>query len=185
MKLFPIFLFLLLITAEKKFSQELKNIKKHNLQKILNLSDLKTISEARDRQGIVEQEKLIDYSNCGNEFPQLPGSFPCSLMSNEFMNSNETISYGTTQGGKIFIKKYYNNKNNKVFYEISAEEEDHRIKITYKEDGYISYYIYLNNLVIFHWKGNLEKSLVEIFIIEIDEKDKVKNIKKWSFLNEK
>ncbi len=131
-------------------------------------------------------ELLVPYSSCGEDFPILPGGFPCSFLSDEISSGGEPLVMDV-EGGKIELKISKENSNfgGKVFL-ISDEEEKDRneflIVAFYNKQNYISHYFHKNYLVIFQWKGEKNApTLTKIYEIWLNSENQISNIKRISF----
>ena len=160
-----------------------RNLKVSEISSILKLLKLESLDTLLKKNGTFYKSLTVDYTNCGSEFPDLPGNFPCSFLSDDFSREerSEDISMGSTPGGKISIDQY-RLKDQTYFFEISGgEDEEHRMRLFYRKDRFISHYIFSNQLILFHWEGNDEKSLTEVFRVTLGKKNQVLNIGRIDF----
>ena len=106
-------------------SKEVKiNINNKNINKIYKIFEIKDFSKIKDYKTQFNNGINYQYSNCGSEFPPLPGNFPCSFLSDDFF-SNETPAMGSSLGGTVFIKKGINQSPfGGSVIEVSSEEDD-------------------------------------------------------------
>ena len=163
-------------------SKEVKiNINNKNINKIYKIFEIKDFSKIKDYKTQFNNGKNYQYSNCGSEFPPLPGNFPCSFLSDDFF-SNETPAMGSSLGGTVFIKKGINQSPfGGSVIEVSSEEDDEfKLRLFYSKDKFIKSYIFNDYLVLFRWTGKENKSLTEIFILII-KKEEVTSIRRIRF----
>jgi hypothetical protein len=132
--------------------------------------------------------KPVEYSGCGEDFPKLPGDFPCTFLSDEISQGTSEETYQMdASSGKIDVKISKNDSEmgGKVFYvsdEDGADQKEFLLRVFYKKDRFISYYIYKNQLTYFEWegKGN-DKTLVAVYILNLTDKQEPENIRRISF----
>jgi hypothetical protein len=163
-------------------SKEVKiNINNKNINKIYKIFEIKDFSKIKDFKTQFNNGINYQYSNCGSEFPPLPGNFPCSFLSDDFF-SNETPAMGSSPGGTVFIKKGINRSPfGGSVIEVSSEEDDEfKLRLFYSKDKFIKSYIFNDYLVLFRWTGKENKSLTEIFILII-KKEEVTSIRRIRF----
>jgi hypothetical protein len=163
-------------------SKEVKiNINNKNINKIYKMFEIKDFSKIKDFKTQFNNGINYQYSNCGSEFPPLPGNFPCSFLSDDFF-SNETPAMGSSPGGTVFIKKGINRSPfGGSVIEVSSEEDDEfKLRLFYSKDKFIKSYIFNDYLVLFRWTGKENKSLTEIFILII-KKEEVTSIRRIRF----
>jgi hypothetical protein len=163
-------------------SKEVKiNINNKNINKIYKIFEIKDFSKIKDYKTQFNNGINYQYSNCGSEFPPLPGNFPCSFLSDDFF-SNETPAMGSSLGGTVFIKKGINQSPfGGSVIEVSSEEDDEfKLRLFYSKDKFIKSYIFNDYLVLFRWTGKENKSLTEIFILII-KKEEVTSIRRIRF----
>jgi hypothetical protein len=137
------------------------------------------------------KEILVPYSNCKDDFPLMPGQFPCSFLSDEhsIKKSVEDINSENSEGGRIGIKvsKEKNLLGGKVLLVGEDESSDgskneDKLVVYYLKNNYISHYTFKNFLTIFKWKGEKgEETLVSIFVIRFDDKNRVFASKRIDF----
>lgn len=163
----------------KKISEKtfFKEINKKFFEKILQNRQIKLYWNG---------ELLVPYSSCGEDFPVLPGGFPCSFLSDEISDGKEPLVMDV-EGGRIEIKVSKENSQfgGKVFL-ISDEEEKDRdeflILAFYNKHNYISHYFHKNYLVLFKWEGKGEvQTLVKIYQIQFTPENQISSIKRISF----
>jgi hypothetical protein len=157
------------------------NINEKNINKIYDKFKIKNLNEFILFQSNYETEQNISYSNCGSDFPELPGNFPCSFLSDEFFT--ESLSVGSSPGGTVYVQKAKkkNMFGGKVFEVSSGEEEEFKLKLFYSKDGYIRAYTFKNMILLFQWEGKETRSLTEIFKLGINEKYEIKSIRRIRF----
>lgn len=181
-KFFCIFIIIIFIINYNLNSKEVKiNVNEKNISKIFDKVKIKNLNSFIQFQSNYDTEQNISYSNCGSDFPELPGNFPCSFLSDEFFT--ESLSVGSSPGGTVFVQKA-KSKNvfgGKVFEVSSGEEEEFKLKLFYSKDGYIKAYTFKNMILLFQWVGKETHSLTEIFKLGIDKKNEIKSIRRIRF----
>ncbi len=174
--------FILLIGSNPLSSSDKKiNVNQNNISKILNRIQLKNFNPLIQFTSEYEGERKISYTNCGSDFPILPGNFPCSFLSDEFFS--ESLSVGSSPGGTVFIQRAVkvNEFGGTVLVVSSGEEEEFNLKLFYSKDRYIKAYTYKKYLLLFHWIGKENKSLIEIFKLRLDDKNEIQSIRRIRF----
>jgi hypothetical protein len=177
-----IYLLFFILFTQGIISKEVKiNINNKNINKIYKIFEIKDFSKIKDYKTQFNNGINYQYSNCGSEFPPLPGNFPCSFLSDDFF-SNETPAMGSSLGGTVFIKKGINQSPfGGSVIEVSSEEDDEfKLRLFYSKDKFIKSYIFNDYLVLFRWTGKENKSLTEIFILII-KKEEVTSIRRIRF----
>jgi hypothetical protein len=177
-----LYLLFFILFTQGIISKEVKiNINNKNINKIYKIFEIKDFSKIKDYKTQFNNGKNYQYSNCGSEFPPLPGNFPCSFLSDDFF-SNETPAMGSSLGGTVFIKKGINQSPfGGSVIEVSSEEDDEfKLRLFYSKDKFIKSYIFNDYLVLFRWTGKENKSLTEIFILII-KKEEVTSIRRIRF----
>jgi hypothetical protein len=157
------------------------NATEKNINKIFDKLKIKNLNSVVSFQSNYETEQNISYSNCGSDFPELPGNFPCSFLSDEFFT--ESLSVGSSPGGTVYVQKA-KNKNTyggNVFEVSSGEEEEFKLKLFYSKDGYLRAYTFKDMILLFLWVGKESRSLTEIFKLRINEKNEIKSIRRIRF----
>ncbi|MCB1179160.1 MAG: hypothetical protein KDK36_16370 [Leptospiraceae bacterium] len=170
------------------FSQTKEEIltdkKKEKLLKKIYWSKIKS---SISKNYSVDFSKLVDYNGCGENFPSLPGKYPCSLLSDEYSkggleeNLSDLFSRGKIEikvssdtnsfGGKVYIISDNSNKDNKYL-----------LKAFFGKDRFLSFYIYKKNIVYFKWSGKGEtKSISSIYVVDLNEKKEPENIRRILF----
>jgi hypothetical protein len=170
-----------LISVPLESSEVKINVNQKNIIKILDRIRLKNINSLYKFTSEYEGERNISYTNCGSDFPELPGNFPCSFLSDEFFS--ESLSVGSSPGGTVFIQKAINKSEfgGSVFIVSSGEEEEFNLKLYYSKDRYIRAYTYKNRILLFHWVGKENKSLIEIFKLRMNENKEIQSIRRIRF----
>ena len=177
-----LFIILFIIFSQEIFSKEIKiNLNTKNIKKIYNMFGIKDFSKIIHFKAEFNNGKNYQYSNCGSEFPSLPGNFPCSFLSDDFF-SMDTPAMGSSPGGTVFIKKGNTlSPFGGSAIEVSSEEDDEfKLKLFYSKDKFIKSYIFNEHLVLFRWIGKENKSLTEIYILAI-KKEEVTSIRRIRF----
>ena len=144
--------------------------------------DVKKYYEFLTFQSEFEAEVNLPYSNCGREFPALPGDFPCSFLMDEYADTSNGISEKKDNSVSIRIAK--TKWSGGKMYEVSSGEADEfRMRLFYDNKKYIKCYTYNDYLVVFYWKGVSEKTLMEIQVLKI-RNNMISDIKRINY-NEK
>jgi hypothetical protein len=181
-KFIYIFIILTNISIFNLNAKEVKiNVNEKNINKIFEKMKIKNLNSFILFQSKYDTEQNISYSNCGSDFPELPGNFPCSFLSDEFFT--ESLSVGSSPGGTVYVQKA-KSKNmfgGKVFEVSSGEEEEFKLKLFYSKDGYILAYTFRNMILLFQWVGKKTRSLTEIYKLGINEKNEIKSIRRLRF----
>jgi hypothetical protein len=178
---------ILLVLPIFLFAQEWVELETEKLPTILKQISWEKILKTKKAKMEWEGERMVSYSGCGQDFPELPGGFPCSFLSDEFSEGDgETYPFDES-GGKIALKisKQNSKMGGKVFL-ISDEEGSDRqeflLNAFYRKDRFLSHYFHKDKLVIFRWEGKgSEKALVAIFIASMDSKGSLVSIKRLKF----
>ncbi len=182
-KIYKIILFInLLFIPTLIFSKEVKiNLNEKNISKIYKIFNIKELNNLLQFKTEFTEGKNYQYSNCGSEFPALPGNFPCSFLSDDF-SSLDSPTLGSSLGGTVFIKKGIKKSPfGGSSIEVSSEEDDEfKMKLFYSKDNFIKSYIFNDFLVLFRWLGKDNKSLTEIYILKI-KNDGITSIKRIRF----
>ena len=155
-------------------------ITKNNLNKIYKIYQLKNFESILDEKYIFSGEKNLFYSNCGNDFPVLPGNFPCSFLSDEFLD--DEISISNTSGGQVSVRQSsIKSKLGGYVYEVSSgEDEEFKLILYYGKHSYINLYKYIDNIIVFNWSKGKNKALLDIYILKIYSKE-ITSIKRIKF----
>ncbi len=165
-----------------------KNLSEKEKDKFLKKIKWTKVKSSFQKKYEFSTSKPVEYSGCGEDFPKLPGDFPCTFLSDEFSpGANEETYPMDANSGKIDIKISKNDSEigGKVFYvsdEDGADQKEFLLKIFYKKDRFISYYVYKNQLTYFEWegKGN-DKTLVAVYILNLTEKQEPESIRRIGF----
>lgn len=175
-----LYLIVLLFCQKDLLPKESKNIifyKKNSL--IQNNLNINKLNEFLSFQSNYEPEVNMPYSNCGREFPELPGNFPCSFLMDEYTDALPTEL--EARGNLVSIRKAIKNWSGGGVYEVSSGEADeYKMSLFYDKNKYIISYTYRDFLVLFHWKGKQEKSLMKVEILSIRENE-ISGIKRIYF----
>ncbi|HMV77282.1 MAG TPA: hypothetical protein PK453_17410 [Leptospiraceae bacterium] len=178
-----LFLMASFLNADSAF----KKVSDKEKEKILKKINFERIKKNLDVKLVLGKEKSIPYSNCSDEFPSLPGSFPCSFLSYEDVSSasEETgKSIDVQDGGFINIKvsEIDSAFGGKLVIVSPGEESEFLLKIFYRKDGFISHYINKNSLIFFDWVNEKEGiTLKKIYLLELDEKKNASKLKRVEF----
>lgn len=137
------------------------------------------------------QEIMVPYSMCQEGFPDLPGQFPCSFLSDEhsIQKSVEDVHNENGAGGRVGIRvsKEKNLLGGKVFMVGEDKGSDGTVnedllQVFYLKNNYISHYIYKDQIILFKWVGKKgEESLVSILIIKFNKKKTIDYTKRIDF----
>ena len=177
-----IILLIFFIFNKEILSRDVKiNINKKNINKIYNIFKIDNFSKILKFKTEFINGKNYQYSNCGSEFPPLPGNFPCSFLSDDFF-SNDSPALGSSPGGTVFIKEGNSNSpfGGSIIEVSSEEDEEFKLKLFYSKDKFIKSYIFNDYLVLFRWTGKENKSLTEIFIL-LFKKEEIISIRRIRF----
>jgi hypothetical protein len=169
------------------FSHEWQEVETSKLPLIFKQISWEKILASKNYKLEWRGEKMVSYSGCGEDFPELPGGFPCSFLSDEFSEGNGEVYPFDASGGKIALK--ISKENTKIggkAFLISDEEEKDReeflIRAFYRKDRFLSHYFYKNKLVIFRWEGKgQEKALTLIYIASFDSRGNITSFKRLKF----
>lgn len=191
--LFFILLFVLTLSASEK---EFVSVPKNKTAKVL-----KSVAYATIRSTLLVsygegEEKESVYTSCSENFPSMPGDFPCNYLDyegttlevapNSATNDGEATEGSDPEdiypGGKVTIKRIKQkspNLNGKVVF--LGEGED-QLKLFYGPKGQISHYLYRQTLVIFKWDLSLtEPSLVGLLFVYVNKDYFPEDVKEFSF----
>lgn len=190
---FFVFLFALSVFASEK---ELKNIPKNKAAKVL-----KSVAYATIRSTLLVPygegvEKESTYTPCSENFPTMPGDFPCNYLDwegttlevapasgvSEGESTDNTDPEDVYPGGKVVLKQVKQkspNLNGKVV--LLGEGED-QLKLFYGPKGQISHYLYRQTLVIFKWNlSGSEPSLIGLLFVNVNRDYFPEVVKEYSF----
>jgi len=155
-----------------------------------NLSaKLKGIAFATIRTSIIKKYtfseiKDIRYIPCPSDFPELPGEFPCNLLSwndstlnietqtnvNDAENLEIESPLEDLSGGRVNIN-ISNAKSPNIGGLVAklGEDEDH-LQLFYHKNDYISHYKFQSQVVVFQWK-EIENvnTLIGVMILKLDQ----------------
>ncbi|TGL90146.1 hypothetical protein EHQ68_01565 [Leptospira congkakensis] len=191
--LLTIFFFTFTVFASEK---ELKSIPKSKTAKVL-----KSVAYATIRSTLLVSyadgvEKQSTYTPCSDNFPSMPGDFPCNYLDyegttlevapNSAVNEGEATEGSDPEdvypGGKVTIKQIKQkspNLNGKVV--LLGEGED-QLKLFYGPKGQISHYIFRQTLVIFKWDvSRSEPSLIGLLFVNVNRDYFPQDVKEYSF----
>ncbi|TGK52012.1 hypothetical protein EHQ16_14445 [Leptospira kanakyensis] len=191
--LFVIFLFTFNTFASEK---ELKTIPKSKTAKVLKSVAYATIRSTLLVSYVEGEEKESNYTPCSENFPSMPGDFPCNYLDYEgttlevapssAVNEGEATEGSDPEdvypGGKVTIKQIKQkspNLNGKVV--LLGEGED-QLKIFYQPKGQISHYIFRKTLVIFKWDvSRSEPSLTGLLFVNVTRDFFPEEVREYSF----
>ncbi|BDA79333.1 hypothetical protein LPTSP3_g22630 [Leptospira kobayashii] len=157
--------------SKKQFSSKLKGIA------------FATIRSTITKDYSFTESREVKYVPCNDEFPKLPGDFPCSLLSwdedlividdKKKTEDAESVDLEVTEehelGGKVMVllsKIKSPNQNGKV---VLFGEGEETLKLFYQPSGFISHYQFKEEVVAFKWETNSGKlTLVGIVILKLD-----------------
>ncbi|EMY69382.1 hypothetical protein LEP1GSC199_2311 [Leptospira vanthielii serovar Holland str. Waz Holland = ATCC 700522] len=191
--IFSIFLFTLTVFASEK---ELKTVPKNKTAKALKSVAFATIrSTLLVTYGEAEERESV-YTPCSENFPSMPGDFPCNYLDYEGTTLEVAPSSGVSAGeateasdpedvypgGKVIIKLIKQkspNLNGKVVF--LGEGED-QLKLFYGPKGQISHYLFRQTLVIFKWDSSTPiPSLVGLLFVNVNKDYFPEEVKEYSF----
>ncbi|EOQ98175.1 hypothetical protein LEP1GSC195_0989 [Leptospira wolbachii serovar Codice str. CDC] len=190
---FLVFLFALTVFASEK---ELKTVPKNKTAKVLKSVAFATIRSTLLVTYGEGEEKESAYTPCSENFPNMPGDFPCNYLDYEGTTLEVAPSSGVHEGeateasdpedvypgGKVMIKLIKQkspNLNGKVV--LLGEGED-QLKLFYGPKGQISHYIFRQSLVIFKWDTSIAiPSLVGLLFVNVNRDYFPEEVKEYSF----
>lgn len=190
---FLIFIFTITVLASEK---EFKTIPKNKTAKVLKSVAFATIRSTLLVSYGEGEEKESVYTPCSENFPSMPGDFPCNYLDYEGTTLEVAPSSGVNEGeategsdpedvnpgGKVvikLIKQKSPNLNGKVVF--LGEGED-QLKLFYGPKGQISHYLYRQTLVIFRWDLSSEvPSLISLVFVNTNKEYFPEEVKEYSF----
>lgn len=191
--LFFSFLFVFAVYASEK---EFVAVPKNKTAKILKSVAYATIRSTLLVSYAEGEEKESVYTSCSENFPSMPGDFPCNYLDYEgttmevapssSVNDGEATEGSDPEdvypGGKVtikLIKQRSPNLNGKVV--LLGEGED-QLKLFYGPKGQISHYLFRQTLVIFKWDVSLsEPSLIGLLFVNVNKEFFPEDVKEFSF----
>ncbi len=171
-------------SGSQLFSKEGKNFQPLPAKK-LN-SKLRTIAYATIRSTLsktydFKQAQDYRYLPCSEEFPELPGDFPCNFLTQPEPQKEEPVNVDsveatddgvlteTMEGGIISAaegKIQSPNLNGKV---LMLGEGEEALTLFYHKNSYISHYRIGNQLVVFLWQNQKGKeTLTQILLFKLN-----------------
>ncbi|TGN10032.1 LIC_11883 family protein [Leptospira ilyithenensis] len=170
---------------KKQFSSKLKKIA------------FATIRSTITRDYPFTESREVKYVPCNGEFPELPGDFPCSLLSwdedlividdKKKIEDAESVDPEVIEehelGGRVMVllsKTKSPNQNGKV---VLFGEGEETLKLFYQPSGFISHYHFKEEVIVFKWETNSGKlTLMGIVILKLDSDSFPIGGKELSFL---
>ncbi|HMV45862.1 MAG TPA: hypothetical protein PK079_07660 [Leptospiraceae bacterium] len=188
---YPLILISLFLVSNVSVFAETKwvTIGKAQTDKVLKEFNYDKIEKSVKDKYKFGKESVVNYSMCQENFPELPGQFPCNFLTDEYSikKNAEDVSSENAAGGKIGIRisKEKNILGGKVFLvgEDKASDgtvNEDMLQVYYLKNNYISHYIFKNQWILFQWKGKKgEETLVSILVLQFKNKeiDSLKRIK--------
>jgi len=184
---------LLLVCSFSFLSAESKWVKlvKTDREKALKEFGYENVEKASTTKFTYSKEIIVPYSMCQEGFPELPGQFPCSFLSDEhsIKKSVEDVNSEGGAGGRVGIRvsKEKNSFGGKVFLVGEDQSSDGTVnedmlEVYYLKNNYISHYKYKDQLVLFKWKGMKgEETLISILVIKLDKNKEISFSKRIDF----
>lgn len=193
-----LFIFFVLVFALSVFAseKELKTVLKNKTPKVLKSVAFATIRSTLLISYGEGEEKESVYTPCSENFPNMPGDFPCNYLDYEGTTLEVAPSSGVNEGeategsdpedvypgGKVvlkLIKQRSPNLNGKVVF--LGEGED-QLKLFFHPKGQISHYLFRQTLVIFKWDSSTPiPSLVGLLFVNINRDYFPEEVKEYSF----
>lgn len=173
------------LSAESKWQKVTDKNKSKVLKEFNFEKTLKTLKEKAE----FGKENSVPYSMCDEKFPEMPGQFPCSFLTDEYSESSgEDVKNDSSAGGKTGLKisKKNSSLGGKVMI-LGEDEEDGKVnedllKLYFKSDKYISHYQYKNTVVLFKWTGKKgEETLISILQLKLGKSEKPQDLKRIQF----
>ncbi|MCE9500243.1 MAG: hypothetical protein K8R21_07075 [Leptospira sp.] len=106
----------------------------------------------------------FEYYLCSEKFPELPGNFPCSFLSTDFMAGKAVSTLGGIEGGRIpvsFSEKKTGSGGVTLVLGERDRKDPNQVFVFYNLAGRVSFYKMNRVLVIFKWTGDAN-TLTEI-----------------------
>jgi hypothetical protein len=182
---------LLLLTSNLGAESKWVKLSKPEREKAFKEFEYDKVQKAVAAKYNYSKEIIVPYSMCQEGFPELPGQFPCSFLSDEhsIKKSVEDVNSETGAGGRVGIRvsKEKNSLGGKVFLVGEDQSSDGTVnedmlQVFYLKNNYISHYTYKDQLVLFKWKGAKgEEALVSILIVKFDKNKEVSFSKRIDF----
>ncbi|WP_411823068.1 LIC_11883 family protein [Leptospira sp. 'Mane'] len=156
-----------------------------------------TIRSTITREYSFTESKEVKYVPCTDEFPKLPGDFPCSLLSwdedlividdKKKVTDAESIEVEPVEdhelGGSVLVllsRTKSPNQNGKV---VLFGEGEETLKLFYLPSGFVSHYHFKNEVIVFKWANDSGKlSLTGIVILKLDSETFPVSGKELNFL---
>ena len=185
--IFFLILFFSSLSAEGQWEKLLKKDRENALKEF----DYDKVKKTNSTSFTYSKEITVPYSMCQEGFPDLPGQFPCSFLSDEhsIKKSVEDINSETGAGGRVGIRvsKEKNSFGGKVFLVGEDQGSDGTVnedmlQVFYLKNNYISHYKYRDQVVLFKWKGSKgEETLISILVVKLDKTKEVSFAKRINF----
>ncbi|MBP7284302.1 MAG: hypothetical protein KBA66_22135 [Leptospiraceae bacterium] len=185
--IFFLILFFSSLSAEGQWEKLLKKDRENALKEF----DYDKVKKTNSTSFTYSKEITVPYSMCQEGFPDLPGQFPCSFLSDEhsIKKSVEDINSETGAGGRVGIRvsKEKNSFGGKVFLVGEDQGSDGTVnedmlQVFYLKNNYISHYKYKDQVVLFKWKGAKgEETLISILVVKLDKTKEVSFAKRINF----
>lgn len=198
MKFLFVFTFFCAIIVGNLFSSDakLKLIPKQKTAKVLKSVAYATIrSTVMGTYSRLEEKETI-YQTCTDEFPSMPGDFPCNFLdftgTTDQVNVQSEISDGEFAEGRDpedinpsgnirfkISKEKSRNLNGNV---ILLGEGESKLSLFYHPKGQISHYLFQNTIVIFVWKPSLENpQLSHLYFVKVNRDYFPEEVKEYTF----
>nr|WP_243836366.1 hypothetical protein [Leptospira meyeri] len=195
-RLFLLFFILLFVFTLSASDREFVSVPKNKTAKVL-----KSVAYATIRSTLLVsygdgEEKESVYTSCSENFPSMPGDFPCNYLDYEgttlevapssFANDGVATEGSDPEdinpGGKITIKLIKQKSPNLNGRVVLVGEGEDQLKIFYVPKGQISHYLYRQTLVIFKWDLSLpEPSLTGLLFVNVNKDYFPEDVKEFHF----
>jgi hypothetical protein len=182
---------LLLLTSNLGAESKWVKLSKTDREKAFKEFEYDKIKKTLTAKYNYAKEVTVPYSMCQEAFPDLPGQFPCSFLSDEhsIKKSVEDVNSEAGAGGRIGIRisKEKNLIGGKVFLVGEDQSSDGTVnedmlQVFYLKNNYISHYTYKDQLILFKWNGKKgEETLVSILLVKFDKNKEVSFSKRIDF----
>lgn len=175
---------------------KLRTIPKQKTAKVLKSVAYATIRSTVMAQYSKLEEKETNFQSCSDEFPSMPGDFPCNFLDVTGATIQVDTSSQSNDGefaegrdpedmnpsGKIRIKvskEKSRNLNGSVFL---IGEGDSKLSLFFQPKGQISHYLYQNTIVIFVWNMKAEiPQLSHLYFVKVNRDFFPEEVKEFTF----
>lgn len=193
MKYYKLFIATILI-SHSVFAEGFVEVPQKELSKKIRNFAYAAIRTSITKPYQFSESKQVLYTGCPEEFPELPGNFPCSFL--EYQPSQtpsgkeaEAELANGVNGGKIEV--YFAKTKSPILEglvatfgydpENKANNED-QLTLFFRKDSYLSHYTYKNEIVMFRWAQQAKNwTLVEIFVGKLNSQKFIESGKEINF----